>query len=256
MEDNFYMDEFVWSFSRLDAYYTCPYSCKKKYVDCEKGENNFFGQYGTFNHKVFEKYFKNELFVFDLSNYYKNNYMKHVTYDAPYNKYADIGYNYYHSGLDYFDNFEEWDEYAIVSVEEIIKFKIENYDFVTIPDLIVRNKNNRLEIIDHKSEDLKEPKKLNTKVAEKLVQKTRQLYINSYAIYEQYEEYPEYLNFNVFRTKKWIKIPFNIQDFNEAIQWALNTINLYKKEQLWLPKSDYYFCRNLCNYRNMCEYKG
>jgi hypothetical protein len=256
MDDNFFMDEFTWSYSRLNSYYICPYSSKLQYVDCIKGENNFFGQYGSFCHKLFEDYLKGYISLFDMCEVYENKFNDVVKLKAPYNKFSNIRQSYYISGLDYFGNFEGWDDYKIISVEEKFKFEIDGKQFITIPDLIIRNKNDRLEIIDHKSEDLKYPKRQNTKVSEKFEEKIKQLYLNSYAVYQRYNEFPEYLNFNIFRVNNWIKEPFKVEDYNKTIQWAKNTIELYKKESEWKPKFDYYYCNNICNFRNICEKKG
>jgi hypothetical protein len=256
MDDNFFMDEFVWSFSRLNSIYNCPYSTKLQYIDCIKGEPSFFGQWGSFGHKLFEKYFKGELSLFDLGNEYENKYFDNVTYEAPRNKYTDIGEDYYNAGVEYFNSFEGFDDYEIVSVEEKIYFKIDEYDFITIPDLIVKNKNNKLEIIDHKSEDLQQPKRPNTKLAAEFEGKLRQLYLYAYAVNYKYKEMPEYLNFNVFRKDNWIKIPFDMNEYNKTTQWALDTIKLIKNEKDWKPKSDFFYCSNICGYRSSCEYKG
>jgi hypothetical protein len=257
MDDSFFMDEFIWSYSRLNSIYNCPYATKLQYIDCIKGEPSFFGQWGSFGHKLFEKYFKKELMLFDLANEYEEKYFENVTYEAPKNKYADIGENYFNAGLEYFNNFEGFDNYKIISVEEKIYFKIGEYDFITIPDLIVRNMNDKLEIIDHKSEDLEQPKRPGTKIATEFESKLRQLYLNSYAVNDKYKELPEYLNFNVFRKGRWIKIPFDIEAYNKTIQWALDTIKIIKDEKDWKPKSDFYFCNNICGYRNgICEYRG
>ena len=264
MEENVYIDDnslimsdFTWSFSRLNSYYTCPYSAKLQYLDCIKGEDNFFGQFGTLCHKLLERYYMGELTLFELSDEYEHIFSDIVTCDAPRHKTADIGRGYYDAGLEYFNNFEGLPDFEIVSVEEKIRFEIKEHKFITIPDLIVRNKGKRLEIIDHKSEDLKKPTRQFTKVSDKFDEKIRQLYLNSYAVNLRYGELPEFLNFNIFRKNNWIKHPFNMDEYNETIKWALDTINIYKKETEWKPKSDYYFCNNICNFRNgICEFKG
>jgi hypothetical protein len=263
LEDNIYIDDnsliisdFTWSFSRLNCYYTCPYSAKLQYVDCIKGEDNFFGQFGTFSHKLLERYFKGELSLFELTDEYENTYFDVIICPPPRHKTADIGQNYFDEGYEYFSNFEGFADYEIISVEEKIKFEINGYKFITIPDLIVRNLNKRIEIVDHKSEDLKEPKREFTKVSEKFEEKIRQLYLNSYAVHLRYGEYPEFLNFNIFRKGRWIKHPFNMDEYNDTIKWAMDTIDKYKKETKWSPKSEYYYCSHICNFRNMCDFKG
>ena len=52
----FIIDTMEWSYSRLTAYNQCPYQFKLKYVECNEGEPNFYAQYGSFCHKILEKY--------------------------------------------------------------------------------------------------------------------------------------------------------------------------------------------------------
>lgn len=63
-ELDFLLDTMQWSFSRLNAYYNCPYEWKMHYLECNKSENGFFGEYGSLIHKILEKYEKgNFLFL-------------------------------------------------------------------------------------------------------------------------------------------------------------------------------------------------
>ena len=83
----------------------------------------------------------------------------------------------------------------------------------------------------------------------------RQLYLYSIPVYNEYKIYPKYLIFNVFRCGEWIEEPFQIEKFEEAKQWVIDTINKIKNESAWLPLSDEYFCNHLCGMRKICEYK-
>ena len=51
-EDRFIIDTMLWSFSRLNFYEQSPYGFWLKYVQCNEGEPNFFGQYGSLMHKI------------------------------------------------------------------------------------------------------------------------------------------------------------------------------------------------------------
>lgn len=60
----------------------------------------------------------------------------------------------------------------------------------------------------------------------------------------------------MFKDQKWIEIPWKREEYDEAIQWAKDTLELIEKEVLWLPNPDYYYCHYLCGQRNnACEYK-
>ena len=66
MEDelDFILDTMTWSFSRLNAFYNCAYEFYLHYIECNKSENGFFGEYGSLIHKILEKYEKGELSLF------------------------------------------------------------------------------------------------------------------------------------------------------------------------------------------------
>lgn len=46
-ELDFLLGTMQWSFSRLNSYYNCPYEWKLHYLECNKSENGFFGEYGS-----------------------------------------------------------------------------------------------------------------------------------------------------------------------------------------------------------------
>ena len=57
-ELDFILDTMTWSFSRLNAFYNCAYEFYLHYIECNKSENGFFGEYGSLIHKILEKYEK------------------------------------------------------------------------------------------------------------------------------------------------------------------------------------------------------
>ena len=56
-------------------------------------------------------------------------------------------------------------------------------------------------------------------------------------------------------------IPFIQKEYDETIKWFRDTIAVANKEQDYLPDTDkilkenFFYCFNLCNFRNSCEYK-
>ena len=100
------MDTMTWSFSRLNSYYNCAYEWYLHYLECSKSENGFFGEYGSLIHKILEKYIKGELSLFDLNQYYEENFNESVPHDAPPNKYVDIRQSYYDKGIEYLNNID------------------------------------------------------------------------------------------------------------------------------------------------------
>lgn len=204
-------------------------------------------------------YEKEELSLFELSQYYEDNFWLEVTYDAPPNKYVDIKQSYYEKGLEYLDNIDLiLDEYEILGVEKEVKFKIGNYEMIGYIDLLLREKEGgKIIVLDHKSASLKFKKngEISKSDMQHFLEFKRQLYLYSMPVIEEYG-HVDYLEWNMFKDRKHIKIDWNEEEYKEAIQWAFDTVKLIEQENAWLPNPDYYYCHYLCGQReNACEYK-
>lgn len=230
------------------------------YLECNKAENGFFGEYGSFMHKILEKYAKGELSLFELNQYYEDNFMEAIPHDAPPNKYVDIKQSYYDKGIDYLDNIDlDLDKYEILGVEMEVHFKIEDKDFIGFIDLLVKDKETEeIIIIDHKSSSIKILKNGSISKSDRqhFLEFCRQMYLYSIPIIEKYGKVSK-LRWNMFKDKNWIEIPWEQEGFDEAVKWAKDTLELIEKEVLWLPNNNsYYYCNYLCGQRNnACEYK-
>ena len=246
----------IWSYSRLS---TTPLSYNF-YLDYKKldQEQNAFAEYGTFCHELLEKYFKGEMMVFELLSEYEDKFTQNVVHDFPPNKYVDLAYSYFEQGRDYFSKFDGLPQYKILEVEKKVEFNIDKYPFIGYIDLVVKNKDGGIEIIDHKSKNLSKPQKKtwsNTKKRRnsELYEYLRQLYIYSIPIVEQENIVPEYLNFNSFRKGKWIQIPFNKDDYEESKQWALDIIKqIYNDENMKDTYNNDFFCNFICGVSHYC----
>lgn len=257
-EDLFIIENMIWSFSRLNSFYQCPFSWREKYINCNRGIKNFFSEYGSFIHSILEKYAKEELSLFEISQYYEDNFFDNVTYDAPPNRYVDIKESYYNKGLEYLDNIDlDLSEYEILGVEKDVKFTIAGHEMIGFIDLLLRDKDGNIIVVDHKSASLKFNK--NGKICKgdekHFTEFKRQLYLYSLAVIEEYGIEPKQLWWNMFRDCKWIKIDFDKEEFEEAKKWAEETVKLIEEEETWFPNPDYYFCNYLCDQRECCEYK-
>lgn len=259
-EMDFLLDSMTWSFSRLNSFYNCPYEFFLHYIECNKSENGAFGEYGSFMHKILEKYAKGELSLFELNQYYEENFNDKIPHDFPPNKYVDIRQSYYDKGIEYLNNIDLClDQYEILGVEKEVKFKIGDKDFVGYIDLLVRDKDtSEIIIIDHKSKSLKLLKNGNISKSDEeyFLEFKRQLYLYSIPVIQEYGSVSK-LKWNMFKDQKWIEILWKKEEYEEAIQWAKDTLELIEKETLWLPNNrSYYYCHYLCGQRNnACEYK-
>lgn len=257
--NKFIIDNMLWSFSRLNSFYNCPHEWYEKYIMCQYGENGFFGEFGSCCHTILEKYANGEISIFEISQAYENQFKETVVHDAPPNKYVDIKQSYFDKGLDYFDNIDlDLDKYEILGVEKEVRFKIAGKDFIGFIDLLLREKETgKIIILDHKSASIKFLK--NGKVSKTdqnhVREFIRQLCLYAIPTIEEYGKVDE-LWWNLFKERKWLKIPWTKEDQDETVKWATDTIALIENEEEYSCNQDYYYCWNLCSQRNnACPYK-
>lgn len=258
-EDNlFLLNLMTWSFSRLNSFYQCAYGWKLKYLECNEASPSFFGQYGSFIHKILEMYAKGELSIFEISQYYEEHFWMDVYKEAPFNRYEDIKQSYYEKGLEYLDNIDlVLENYEILGVEKEVKFKIDSYEMIGYIDLLLKDKQDgQIIILDHKSSTLKFKKNGEISKADEqhFLDFKRQLYLYSIPVIKEYGRV-DYLQWNMFKDRKSIKIEWKESEYEEAIQWAYDTVKLIERETAWFPNPQSYYCRNLCGHREICEYR-
>lgn len=269
--NEFILEDSIWSYSRINAFELCPYQYYLQYIKGIRSGDNAFGEYGTFMHSIFEKYFKGELNIFELEDYFIKNYYENVKLDFPPSR-VDLKASYFEKGREYFENFSGF-EGECKGVEQKYFFKVGNYDFTGIIDYegIV---NGEVEIIDHKSKTNKDSSgRLACKT--RLTQKDlvfdyielvdgrflhrefiRQLYLYCIPLYEKYKKYPAYLNLNMCKENDWYRWEFNKSDFEETKQWAIDIINRIYKTEKFLKgdmTKDNYFCDWICGVSGFCK---
>ncbi len=246
---DFIIDDMVFSYSRLNSFHQCKYLFYLQYIDCLEGESNFFAEYGILAHDLLEKFARGELESYELSSEYQNRYNNEVIHPAPPNKHVNLGESYYNAGLEYFNDFDGFGDFEILEIEKEINFQIENIKMAGFIDLIVKDKNDKIHIVDHKSSDPKSAK------SQKAQEYWSQMYLYSIPIIEEYKQYPSQLHINAFRKKQWFTIDFDIKGIDKIKKWVINTVNLIRNEEEWNPTINEFFCSFLCNHRNRCEYR-
>ena len=255
----FIIDNMLWSFSRLSSFDDCPYCWKRTYIDCEEKMGNAFASYGTLMHSTLEKYEKGALSIFDISQHWIDNFNDAIPEDFPPNKYVNLRDKYYEQGLDYLDNLDlNLEQYEVLGVEKEVRFEIAGKPFIGFIDLLLKDKETgEIIVADHKSASLKFKKsgEISKSGEAHFLSFKRQLYLYCKPLIEQGMKV-DHLMWNLFRERKYLKIPFNQSEYEEAINWASDTIATIEKEELWLPNPDFYRCHNICDHRCFCEYKG
>lgn len=259
LDYGFIVDQMVWSFTRITSFEQCPYEWKLRYIDAEPGETSFFGQFGTFMHKILERYEKGDLSLFDLSSYYENHFDEEITLPAPANQYSDIRYSYYQKGLDYLDNIDLiLDDYDILGVEKEVRFKVGPHEMIGYIDLLLRERTSgEIIILDHKSATLKFKKngEISKTSLPHFEEFKKQLYLYSIPILTEYG-HVDYLEWNMFKDRGHIKVPWLPAEYETTKEWAIAAIDQILTEKDFPAKPDSYYCWNLCSQRyNGCPSK-
>ena len=255
--DDFIIDQFTWSFSRINSYGSgCKKEWHEKYILCEPTEDSFDGQFGSFCHHILESYFKGEMGIWDLADYYEAHYHEAVTLPCPYPN----GDTKYEKGLEYFQNFSfDHDKYEVLGVEKPVRFDIKNEFFcVGYIDLLLREKSSGMIILcDHKSSTIKKLKNGNISKSDQEHWKAfqRQQLLYSAAVLEEYGRVDK-LMWNMFKDGTFLEMDWSEAAMNEALDWAYDTIVSIKNTPEYPPTPSWYYCCNLCGRRNnYCPYK-
>lgn len=245
------IEDMTWSYSRITCYESCPYAWFLKYIHRLKEEPNFYSSYGSFMHKLLEEYYKGKVSGAELKRKFLLGFRDAVQGEKPAEKTVK---SYIESGVRYFDNFKPFG-FEILAVEKRVDFKVCDKSFVGYVDLVARDVE-KLLIIDHKSRNLKKPKRKtkNSASQAEIDNYLRQLYLYCIPIAEEYGKYPDGLCFNCFRSGDFIEEPFDIAKFEGAKRWALDEIEYIEKAEDFDPKIDWFFCHNLCGYKSECPY--
>ena len=259
LDYGFIIDQMTWSFSRITSFEQCPYEWKCHYIDLLPGEQSFFGQFGSFMHKILELYEKEALSIFDLSGYYKELFDEEVTLPAPANQYVDIRQSYYQKGLDYLDNIDLiLDGYDVLGVEKEVRFKVGTYDMIGYIDLLLRDiQTGEITILDHKSASLKFKKNgsLSKTSLPHFEEFKKQLYLYSIPVINEYGKV-NYLEWNMFKDQQHIKIDWIEDEYQVTKDWAVAEIEKILQTKEFLARPDSYYCWNLCSQRHSgCPFK-
>ena len=213
----------------------------------KNGEDNIFASYGILVHSILERYAKGELQKKDLVDEFKNSFELEIS--EPIMMYGrDLTESYLEKGIIFFSNFEGFWGLNPIEAEHRFEVPLGHSTFVGVIDLIATNDTDDIIIIDHKSSSKFSKKELK--------EKSKQLYLYATEVYEKYGKFPKELWFNHFKNDYIEKIKFNIEDYRESVNWALDTIDKIESCLEFNPNnSDKFYCGYLCDYRNNCEHK-
>lgn len=250
-----------YSYSRVACFDHCKYEFYLNYIidddDQYLSEGNFYAEVGSFVHEILAMIFREELKVEDALKYYIDNYDNYVCYGVK----KSIMTKSYETIADYFASLDiEWlKDYVVLGVELEQKFMIDGYNFVGFIDLLLRDKrDNRIVVLDHKSSDypFKKDGRVKKKSQQNFESYKRQMYLYCHAVFQTYNEFPKEMIWNHFKDGGvFATIPFIKSEYDETIKWFKDTIKTIECEKEFEPSEDYFYCSNICNFRNSCEYK-
>lgn len=235
------------SFSKLTLFQLCPNAFKHQYIDQHIGESNVFADYGQLMHSILERYAKGELELWDLSNVFEWEFDTLINNEFPYDSNGKIRNTYKEQGIQFLNNFPGYDDIKILGVEQEILLPKNDWYLHGFIDLLYETSDGELIIRDYKSKTSFKNKKEQKEYA-------RQLYLYSNWVYNEHGRYPNTLEFLLFRNNALVKIPFDINDYNETFAWAEETIDQIKQSFDYPPKYSSYYCNNICDYKSICEF--
>lgn len=161
----------------------------------------------------------------------------------------------YNQALNYFQTFKGFGNNEIISTEEPFEIKVGSYWFRGISDLIMKNPDGELIVVDHKT---KSPSSMKADYDLYL----NQLYLYAEYCKRKYNVYPKYLYFNMIKDPSVTKIEtFSPSQMQKTLEWTEQTIDaIYmeseflaaKAEEITKGGSDFY-CRWICPMYDVCE---
>ena len=251
-----------WSYSRVTCFGHCKYEYYLNYIihdnDLYLSESNYFAEIGSYVHQILAMVLNGELKKEDAYTYYKAHYNENIFYmtkDSTMRK-TNTVVSEYLSSL----NFDWLINYEIIGVELEVDFMLGDYHFIGFIDLLLRDKrDNKIVVLDHKSSEY--PFKQNGELKKKSEQSfslyKKQMYLYCHAVKQLYGEFPKTIVWNHFKDGgKLAEIPFVEKEYNETIDWFSNTVSEINQEEAFDPNTDFFYCSNLCNFRNSCEYQA
>lgn len=250
------LNKVTWSFSTLHQYEQCPYAFYLKKIDrTEVNEGNFYSEAGGFMHEILEKIFSNKITLDKAIDYFTDNYSNAIVYPAR----RSTVEKKYSQGLDYLASLDLNDmvQYEILGVEKEVRFELDGYKFIGFIDLLIRNKTTKeIIIVDHKSSDhfLKKDGTPLKNQKDNFEAYSKQMYLYSKAVYDEYGKYPTRIVWNHFYDMQVTNIPFNKDDYDAALQWAVEIIRKIYADSEFNAVNNYMMCGVLCGYRNSCCY--
>lgn len=245
--------DFYFSYSSLTTFEQCPFAFRKIYLEKVDRANNFFSDYGSFCHHIIEMYFKNELEIWDLLDYYEKNFSGYVK-EFPPSFMPNVYDSYYNAGHKFFQNFNlDKTQYEIINMENYVRGTDRDINLVVKPDLIFREEDTGdIVIMDFKTSEIKnkygriDEKKING------YKKQLNIYVYYLWIFKNLQINKCRLWF--IRSNTFYEWNYNQYECMNDLEWVENTVEKIKQEKDWEAKPEKFFCGVLCSSRTSCPF--
>ncbi|MFE4571424.1 PD-(D/E)XK nuclease family protein [Paenibacillus chitinolyticus] len=253
------MSEIIWSWSRLNTYHSalegdgCFHLFNQQYNIGNRGENNYFAEYGTLVHEMTERLHNGSLIAWDIEDELKRG-LKNFHYKVPFQK---MRASYENSLFKFFDEFEDvFKDYTITQAEELKNFEVDKIKLKGFPDMFAHHREYGKVIGDYKTSRVYDTKKMKHNIM--------QLYLYSIPYYNEFGVYPDNLVYIFPREKENRErvFKFEIEELERTKQWVRDTVcKVLNHKDTWMPrcktvdgKKDF-FASQLCNLRNQCAFR-
>lgn len=252
------LNKMKWSFSRVKSYIQCPYQFYLKYIVKDDEVSNYYAFTGKLMHECLEQILKQEITMDRAVQKFETEYMES---ESDFYIKKKIKEKSFELCMDYLCvlDLKELKQFNILGVELELQLEIEDYEYVGYIDLLLEEKaTGDIIIVDHKSSQY--PFKKNGQQVLKNHEKEfeyykKQMYLYCHGVYQKFNKYPKKIMWNHFKSNKYAVIDFNKHEYQEAIQWFVDTIHEIEKDKHFLAKTEFFYCVNLCGFRDDCEYR-
>lgn len=243
------MEDWVWSYSRINTFDQCKYEFFMKYILSLPPVSNFYSEFGSYVHHILKMVHTGEIGKENAIKYFTDKFDENVISGIS----TKIRVDHILSTVEYLSSLKPVDN--IILCEERLFGKISGFDFIGFADLIYQDGDSVI-IRDHKSRNLKPkiPGK-KRKTDDELDRYFRQLYIYANLFRQEYKRRADALEFNCYR------VPVLIRENNSDTDEMNTVLSVGKKireimnEESFKPNLDYFYCNNLCEMRENCEYR-
>src|SRR5258705_1560389 len=254
---DFIIDNMKFSYSNISTFETCAYAWKLTYIDTLKREPNFFAEFGTLCHDILEKYFKGELDLFNLPNYYEKHFYEVV---QSISLSGTMTQNYYDAGYDFFTNIDiNPDDFEILESELKTSSIWNGIELVVKPDIVLKEKSTgKIILMDYKTSIIKKNK--NGSIAKSDIDKLngykKQLFLYAFFLSQNQKTKIEEFRLWFIRNNTFEIFQYTEKEAIETLNWFMKIVAKIKEEEKFIANiSNPFFCNNLCGVRMSCEFR-